>query len=67
MGEGSIKFELLNSHIPMCILQFLYLEYDDLTAQIDFLLITKTDQFFIECTNLYGDIKSIMQAILFKP
>ena len=35
-GEDTILFELKNSHIPMIVLHDLYLEYEGLTAQIDF-------------------------------
>lgn len=55
-GENTILFELKNSHIPMFVLHDLYLECDGLTAQIDFLIITRRRHFIIECKNLYGDI-----------
>ncbi len=56
-GENTIKYELKNSHIPMFVLHDLYLEYGGLTAQIDFLIITRKHQFVIECKNLYGNIE----------
>ncbi len=55
-GENIILFELKNSHIPMYVLHDLYLKQDELSAQIDFLVITKKLAFIIECKNLYGDI-----------
>jgi len=55
-GEDTILFELKNSHIPMFVLHDLYLEYDGLSAQIDFLIITRRRHFVIECKNLYGNI-----------
>ena len=55
-GENAIMFELQNSHIPMFVLHDLYLKYNGLSAQIDFLLITRGRYFVIECKNLYGDI-----------
>ncbi|WP_368645706.1 HRDC domain-containing protein [Alkalibacterium putridalgicola] len=55
-GEKNIRFELENSHIPMYILHDLYLEEDDLSAQIDYLVVTKKLTFIIECKNLYGNI-----------
>ncbi len=55
-GENTILFELQNSHIPMFVLHDLYLEFDGLTAQIDFLVVTRGRNFVIECKNLYGDI-----------
>jgi hypothetical protein len=56
LGEETILFELKNSHIPMFVLHDLYLEFDNLSAQIDFLIITRRRHFVIECKNLYGDI-----------
>lgn len=57
IGEKNIAFELKNSHIPMYILQDIYLEDGDLSAQIDFLVVTRKICFAIECKNLYGDIE----------
>lgn len=56
IGENSIMFELENSHMPIFILHDLYLEYNGLSAQIDFLVVTRGRYFVIECKNLYGDI-----------
>lgn len=56
-GEKQVRFELENSHIPMYVLHDLYLENKGLTAQIDYLLITRRHQFIIECKNLFGDIE----------
>jgi len=56
-GENTIIYELRNSHIPMFILHDLYLEYGELSAQIDFLIVTRKHQYVIECKNLYGDIE----------
>jgi len=55
-GEDAILFELKNSHIPMFVLHDLYLEHEGLSAQIDFMVITRRCQFVIECKNLYGNI-----------
>ncbi|MFA9381621.1 MAG: NERD domain-containing protein [Acetanaerobacterium sp.] len=55
-GEDIIQFELKNSHMPMFVLHDLFLEYEGLSAQIDFLIITRKRYFVIECKNLYGDI-----------
>ena len=57
LGERNIAFELKNSHMPMYILQDVYLEDGDFSAQIDFLVFTKKYCFVIECKNLYGDIE----------
>lgn len=56
-GERTVRYELANSHIPMFVLHDLYLEYEGLTAQIDYLIITRKHQFVIECKNLYGNIE----------
>lgn len=55
-GEKNIAFELKNSHMPMYILHDIYLESDDLNAQIDYLVFTRKLCFVIECKNLYGNI-----------
>lgn len=55
-GEKNIAFELKNSHIPMYVLHDIYLERDDLSAQIDYLVFTKKVCCIIECKNLYGNI-----------
>lgn len=57
VGEENIAFELRNSHIPMFILHDLYLQHGDLSAQIDYLIITKKRKFIVECKNLYGNIE----------
>ncbi len=56
-GENTIKYEIRSSHIPMFVLHDLYLEYGDLTAQIDLLIVTRKHQYVVECKNLYGDIE----------
>lgn len=55
-GENQIIFELKNSHIPMVVLHDIYLEYKGLSAQIDFLIVTKGYVFVVECKNLVGNI-----------
>lgn len=56
-GENNIAFELKNSGMPMYILRDIHLETGDLTAQIDFIVVTRKITFFIECKNLIGDIE----------
>ena len=56
-GEKQIRFELENSHIPMYVLHDLYLEHNSLSAQIDYLIVTKRHVFVVECKNLYGNIE----------
>ena len=56
-GEKNIAFELRNSHMPMYILHDIYLEVEDLSAQIDYLVFTRKLCFVIECKNLMGNIE----------
>lgn len=56
-GEDNIAFELKNSGIPMYIIRDLHIEVDDLSAQIDFVVVTKKFNLIIECKNLIGDIE----------
>lgn len=56
-GEKQVRFELANSHIPMYVLHDLHLEYEGLSSQIDYLIITRKHNFVIECKNLYGNIE----------
>jgi len=56
-GEETIRFELANSHIPMYVLHDLYLEHEGLSAQIDYLLVTRKAIFVLECKNLQGNIE----------
>ncbi len=55
-GEKQVRFELENSHIPMYVIHDLYLEYEGLSAQIDYLIVTHWHQYIVECKNLYGNI-----------
>lgn len=57
LGENQIIFELKNSGIDMFILHDIFLEIGELSAQIDFLLITRQHIYVIECKNLFGDIE----------
>ena len=56
-GEERILYELRNSHMQMYVIQDLRLEHEGLSAQIDFLVLTRQRNFIIECKNLYGDIE----------
>lgn len=57
VGENNIAFELKNSNIPMYVLHDVNLEIDGLTAQIDYIVITRKATFIIECKNLIGNIE----------
>lgn len=56
-GENNIAFELKNSGIDMYILHDIYLEYEDLSAQIDYMIFTRKHIYVIECKNLIGNIE----------
>lgn len=56
-GEEAVLFELMNSFMPMLILRDLRMEHENLSAQIDFVVITRKVTFIIECKNLFGDIQ----------
>jgi hypothetical protein len=45
-GEKNIAFELKNSHIPMVVLHDIYLEFNGLSAQIDYLIITRKKKIY---------------------
>lgn len=56
-GENNIAFELRNSGMDMYILHDIYLETGDLSAQIDYIVITRKKVYVIECKNLIGNIE----------
>jgi len=56
-GEEQVVLELRSSRIPMFIFRDLFLAYGSLTAQIDFLIITRGRNFIVECRSLYGEIE----------
>ena len=55
-GEKNILFELKNSHFPMYVFHDVYMVNHDLSAQIDYIIITPSMVYFIECKNLIGTI-----------
>ena len=55
-GEQEIKYQLSKANIGMYVIQDLNIEYEDLKAQIDFLVVTRAFCYFIECKNLIGNI-----------
>lgn len=56
IGEKQIIFELKNSHLPIHIFYDIFLEYEDLKSQIDFIIIGEYRIFVIECKNYLGNI-----------
>lgn len=57
LGEKNIAYELKNSNMPMYVLHDVTLEIDDLSAQIDYIVVTRKRTFIIECKNLIGNIE----------
>lgn len=55
-GENEIAYQLKKSHIGMYVLRDLKFQYEDLTAQIDYVIITPVFIYYIECKNLVGNI-----------
>lgn len=57
IGENNISFELKNSGMPMYVMHDIHIETDDgLSAQIDYIVVTRKVTFIIECKNLIGNI-----------
>ena len=55
-GENEIAYQLKKSSIGMYVLRDMRFQYEDLTAQIDFIVVTPIFVYFIECKNLVGNI-----------
>ncbi len=55
-GEKAIEFELKNANIGMYVLHDINIEYQDLRAQIDYIIITPAYTYFVECKKLVGNI-----------
>lgn len=56
-GENKVAYELKTSGIDMFVLHDIYLEIGELTAQIDYIVVTRKLIYIIECKNLYGNIE----------
>lgn len=56
-GEQNIAFQLKNSGLDMYVLHDIFLMYGEMSAQIDYLVITRKHVYVIECKNLYGNIE----------
>lgn len=55
-GENEIKYQLEKSNLGLFVLRDVNIEYENLKAQIDFIVITRMYCYFIECKNLIGNI-----------
>ena len=56
-GENTVAYELRTSGIDMYVLHDIYLEIGELSAQIDYIVVTRKHIYVIECKNLYGNIE----------
>lgn len=57
IGEKNVAYELKTSGMDMYILHDIYLEKGELSAQIDYIVITRKRVYVIECKNLIGNIE----------
>lgn len=57
IGENEVAYQLKNSGIDMLILHDIYLECNDLSAQIDYIVITRKKTYLLECKHICGNIK----------
>ena len=55
-GENEIAYQLKKSNIGMFVLRDIKVKYGDLSAQIDYVVLTPVYTYFIECKNLVGNI-----------
>ena len=55
-GENEIAYQLKKTHIGMYVLRDIKIRYQDLTAQIDYVIITPVYTYYVECKNLIGNI-----------
>ncbi|WP_409271347.1 NERD domain-containing protein [Neobacillus sp. SCS-31] len=56
-GEKSVFFELKNSLLPILILHDVNIEYEDYSAQIDFVVITHKFILILEVKKLFGNVR----------
>ena len=55
-GENEIAYQLKKAHIGMYVLRDIKVIHEDLTAQIDYVIITPVYTYYVECKNLVGNI-----------
>lgn len=55
-GENEIAYQLKKAHIGMYVLRDVKVKHEDLTAQIDYVIITPVYIYYVECKNLVGNI-----------
>lgn len=57
IGEKNVAYELKSSGMDMYILHDICLEAENISAQIDYLVVTRKRTYVIECKNLIGNIE----------
>ena len=55
-GENEIAYQLKKAHIGMYVLRDIKVKHEDLTAQIDYVIITAVYTYYVECKNHVGNI-----------
>lgn len=55
-GENEIAYQLKKANIGMYVLRDIKVRHEDLTAQIDYVIITPVFVYYVECKNLVGNI-----------
>lgn len=55
-GEKEIQYQLSKSNLGLYVIHDLNIEYENLKAQIDYIVLSKAYCYFIECKNLVGNI-----------
>lgn len=56
-GEKEILYQLKYAGMDMYILHDLYLKFGDMSAQIDFIIVTRKRTYILECKNFSGNIE----------
>lgn len=55
-GENEIAYQLKKANIGLYVLRDVKVKYDDLIAQIDYVIVTPLYTYYVECKNLVGNI-----------
>lgn len=56
IGEDRITYELKNADIGCYVLRDINLEYNGEFAQVDFVIVTRCNCYFVECKNMIGTV-----------
>ncbi len=56
-GEQQVAYHLSKANMGMFVLRDINLEFGDMTAQIDFVVVTSHHCYFVECKNYNGNIE----------